>query len=240
MLITCLIMLFLTLTIYIGSYIVARKFEKASLLTFVLLFFIFSFGPVVSPLIKNLSYGQLIYFYPKFFTFWFLFFSTIVVLVLFTGNRLYIATRFLAFVSVLLVSISVLRIIILYPWNNIGIENTKKGTEAVLAARNSRDSTDLPDIYYIILDRYLGSDILEKNYGFDNSPFLDYLRKKGFYVADKSRSNYLKTAHSLASSLNMEYVNYLSAEVGETSNNWLPLYKLIEENKVTKILKLSG
>ena len=45
------------------------------------------------------------------------------------------------------------------------------------------------------------------------SKFINYLTNKGFYVASQSRSNYLKTAYSLSSSLNMRYINYLSEKV---------------------------
>ena len=65
----------------------------------------------------------------------------------------------------------------------------------------------LPDIYYFILDGYGRADGLKKIYGFDNSKFIDSLTQKGFYVASKSRSNYVQTSLSLPSSLNMRYLD---------------------------------
>ena len=64
-----------------------------------------------------------------------------------------------------------------------------------------------PDIYYLIFDRYGSGRNLSANYGFDNSPFLDALRERGFYVADGANANYIKTPLSLVSSLNMEYLD---------------------------------
>ena len=58
-----------------------------------------------------------------------------------------------------------------------------------------------------------GYDTLRDLYGYDNSPFLDFLRSKGFYVADKSVTNYPRTELSVASSLNMKYMNYLSKQM---------------------------
>jgi hypothetical protein len=58
-----------------------------------------------------------------------------------------------------------------------------------------------PDIYYIILDGYGRGDVLESEYDYDNSDFLDGLRKRGFYVADRATSNYCQTFLSLSSSL---------------------------------------
>ncbi|HJZ05577.1 MAG: hypothetical protein XU08_C0001G0010 [candidate division WWE3 bacterium CSP1-7] len=63
-----------------------------------------------------------------------------------------------------------------------------------------------PDIYYIILDRYDANRTLQENYGFDNNPFTDFLEEKGFYVAYDSFSNYPRTYLSLATSLNMVYL----------------------------------
>lgn len=63
-----------------------------------------------------------------------------------------------------------------------------------------------PDIYFIVPDRYAGERTLAEQYGFDNSYFLDALRDRGFYVADRSFANYQATADSLASSLNFEYL----------------------------------
>jgi hypothetical protein len=63
-----------------------------------------------------------------------------------------------------------------------------------------------PDIYYIILDAYLRSDIMREEYGYDNTSFLQGLRERGFYVADQATSNYTLTALSLTSSLNMEHL----------------------------------
>ncbi len=70
----------------------------------------------------------------------------------------------------------------------------------------SSDKESPPDIYYIILDAYARQDVLKNRYGFDNSPFIDELLKRDFFVAKSSHSNYLSTRLSLSSSLNMIYL----------------------------------
>jgi len=105
---------------------------------------------------------------------------------------------------------------------------------------NSYKPEKLPDIYYIIFDRYASPNTLKDHYGFDNSEFLSFLEKKGFYVAHKSRANYVKTAHSLASSLNMKYVNYLNKEYGGKSEDWKPLYLMLTDYFVWRFLKERG
>lgn len=97
-----------------------------------------------------------------------------------------------------------------------------------------------PDIYYIILDRYAGSSTLEDFYEFDNQEFLNFLTKKGFYVADRSTSNYPRTLTSLASSLNMEYINFLTDIAGENTDDQTFAYPLLNNHKVGELLKSQG
>jgi len=96
-----------------------------------------------------------------------------------------------------------------------------------------------PDVYYIILDAYTRADILAQMYEFDNSEFLNLLRDRGFYVADSSYANYCVTTHSLASSLNMNYI----PEVGDfdiESNDYVPLSDRLKNNDVFDIFRQLG
>jgi hypothetical protein len=64
-----------------------------------------------------------------------------------------------------------------------------------------------PDVYYIILDRYANTEALDRLYAFDNRPFLDELRQRGFTVAEDSWASYFRTAPSLLSTLSMDYLD---------------------------------
>ncbi len=99
---------------------------------------------------------------------------------------------------------------------------------------------NLPDIYYIITDGYGRSDVLNKLYGYDNSNFINYLKDKGFFVADKSLSNYSQTTTSLPSSLNMTYIDKAANQMGKSSANVIPLVNMIKSNQVSKLLKNIG
>lgn len=70
----------------------------------------------------------------------------------------------------------------------------------------------LPDIYYIIPDSYGREDLLRETFNYDDSYFTRALKEMGFYVAACSQSNYNRTDISLASSLNMEYLQNLDEE----------------------------
>jgi hypothetical protein len=100
------------------------------------------------------------------------------------------------------------------------------------------DKAELPDIYYIIPDSYSASVNLKKYFGYDNSAFSDYLTSKGFYIADGSTSNYPKTYLSLSSSLNMEYLDFLS--VNTDSINETIVDPLIKNNNLLLFLKKQG
>jgi hypothetical protein len=99
---------------------------------------------------------------------------------------------------------------------------------------------DLPDIYYIILDGFGRSDILEEIYDLNNGEFISFLESKGFYVAEESSSNYSQTGLSLASSLNLTYLDELSQQVGPQSENLSPLKANIENNLVFNQLRQVG
>lgn len=97
-----------------------------------------------------------------------------------------------------------------------------------------------PDIYYIILDGYARSDVLERYYRANNREFLDFLNRRGFYTPGDSHSNYPQTLLSLASSLNMAYLDVLPETLGEKTNNRRPLRYLVQHNKVAGLLRQYG
>ena len=102
-----------------------------------------------------------------------------------------------------------------------------------------KNKTGLPDIYYIILDEYARADTLEYHYNFDNNDFLNGLEERGFFIINESRSNYGQTHLSLASSLNMRYLNGVKNIYGESDDRG-PLRDLINNNLVHELLERQG
>jgi hypothetical protein len=96
------------------------------------------------------------------------------------------------------------------------------------------------DVYYLIFDRYAGAQTLTDLYGVDNTPFLDALRSKGFTVVDNALANYPQTTHSLASSLNMTYLDDLAQNVGLDSSDWGPLYHSFPDPAVVRAFRSMG
>ncbi len=71
-----------------------------------------------------------------------------------------------------------------------------------------------PDVVLLILDGYTRDDVLGRNFGFDNSPFLTELESLGFTVARQAHSNYNYTYAAISTMFNMDYV----FDVGEISD----------------------
>ncbi len=101
-------------------------------------------------------------------------------------------------------------------------------------------TADLPHIYYVVLDGYGRQDVLRETYGFDNSAFLEDLEKRGFYVASRARANYCQTALSLASSLNMDYVEALDLRRPFSNIDRSPLTSAVLDNRVVAALRSRG
>ena len=91
-----------------------------------------------------------------------------------------------------------------------------------------------------VFDRYARQDQLKAVYGHDNAEFLDALRQRGFFVADKAYSNYQRTAHSVISSLNFEYLDRLDTPATQGKADWLPLYQMFQDFRVGRFLKTLG
>lgn len=62
------------------------------------------------------------------------------------------------------------------------------------------------DIYFLVFDRYAGTQTLSEIYDFDNTAFLAALRERGFTVSEKSLANYPRTIYSMASALNATFL----------------------------------
>ena len=98
----------------------------------------------------------------------------------------------------------------------------------------SMDSSNGPDIYYIVLDAYGRNDAIVD---FDNSDFVRELESRGFYIASNARSNYIATAHSLSSSLNLSYLDGLGERSPATYDD---VERLVHYNSLAVILKSLG
>ncbi|HMD90958.1 MAG TPA: hypothetical protein VKF38_17510 [Anaerolineaceae bacterium] len=108
-------------------------------------------------------------------------------------------------------------VLVLFSTGNLGFlyyqsETQKTDPKTVLASipgLNTISETSSPDtrpdIYYILLDGYSRDDIIRDYYKFDNSAFINELKKLGFVIPACTQSNYAWTALSMPATLNMNY-----------------------------------
>ena len=127
-----------------------------------------------------------------------------------------------------------LLIMLMWQINSGGQEGGVKalGVEKAPVQEDLQLPEDPPDVYYFILDSYGRADLLKMAHGFDNGPFIQALRERGFYVADCSQSNYVRTEISLGSSLNMSYLQGLDEAFAPDSTRRRILWDSLKHSAV--------
>ena len=93
-----------------------------------------------------------------------------------------------------------------------------------------------PDIYHIILDEYTSSQVLQEDFQYDNSDFIEYLINSNFLVPSNPLSNYPSTEPFLSSTLSMQYLTRTNSEKYDR----LETERNISDNFVMKFLKHQG
>lgn len=97
-----------------------------------------------------------------------------------------------------------------------------------------------PNVFYIILDEYAHHEVLKEIFDYDNSNFLAALQQLGFYVPSSSTTNYCYTRYSLASSLNMSYLNDFTQKYGTDTRDYSALVHTLKNNAVFDAFRHNG
>ncbi len=97
-----------------------------------------------------------------------------------------------------------------------------------------------PDIYYIIVDGCAHPQTLLDVCGYDNSQFTDFLKSKGFYIAERASSNYDRTEYSLASSFNMQYLDQIPEKIGKEVPGYFIEWRLVHDSCLQRLLASLG
>ncbi|MFH1002734.1 MAG: hypothetical protein V1780_01160 [Chloroflexota bacterium] len=222
-----------TILLWLALRIVTRDAGKRSLITSLLLALFFAYGHVRGFIFSDQGITSP-YINVIMVAFWGLIFLGGAFLIIRARRNFIVTTELLNLTAVVLVVISLVNIG-LYQLTTPRRLPENPGTPPPVAIT---DHQNLPDIYYIILDMYARQDTMQEVYHYDNSDFIDYLKDKGFYVASQGHSNYSHTALSLASSLNMQYVNYLAGQV--TEQDQTVLLQMIADSQVSQFLRARG
>lgn len=233
-------------------YIVLRDVVKASLISSVAILLIFSFGHVKALILANSNSDPTILILFLTIIWWVIFLGWIYV-VLKILKSYETLTKYLLTISIILLMFPLYSIFGFY-FQRIGkeqrvnsfLQDSWDQYGVTEAERMVKVSLSQPDIYYIVLDSYARSDILDELYGYDNRDFNVSLKNRGFYVANKSRSNYSHTSFSLSSTLNMMLINTLPDYVTRGFNfnkEWLikeASIDTLQRNRLMEILKQQG
>ena len=96
-----------------------------------------------------------------------------------------------------------------------------------------------PDIYYIVFDSYSSSQILRKM-GFDNHRIEEELEGSGFKIVQNASSNYNLTPFSIASTLNMKYLDEADTGKKYFLDGYFPIVKAVTWNGMAPWLRDNG
>ena len=177
--------------------------------------------------------------------------SIIILLIIFVFlKKLDISTQIVNFLNIVGISLVLINVVDFTIYNIFQDHISKSSlsqarTDPNYISQNNafKDTNEFRDIYFIVLDGYPSTDVLMEYYNYNNQPFINSLKSKDFYIAEESRTNYPSaTFLSLASTLNMKYINYLSKGIDNVNNfkdRKIP-YEMIKNSKVASSLKYYG
>jgi hypothetical protein len=120
------------------------------------------------------------------------------------------------------------------------LESARPQIAHQFAPFEGRASANAPDVWHLLFDRYASRETLEQRYDFDNRPFLDELRKRGFAVGETKYSNYQRTGHSVAATLNGASLDHLAGAMVDRQSDWLPIYRAINDNRALSFFAENG
>jgi hypothetical protein len=228
--------IFIAGLLLLGFYGLYRDWERAALISTILLILFFSYGHIYI-LLKGISInGFYLFRHRTLVPIW----LGLTVLALWWVSRKSLnavpVTYPLNVIGFVLLILPLIQMTLFFLQSRNSQAEAAKDTSAL----NLKVSNQSPDIYYIILDGYGREDVLKNEYGYDNSDFLNTLRGLGFFVADCSQSNYAQTQISLASSLNFNYLDALSDRFQPGSEDRTGLDGLIHHSAVRESLEKAG
>ena len=126
------------------------------------------------------------------------------------------------------------------PATFVGGQRVEVARSAAPAAGPGAPGTPQRDIYYFILDGYGSPRALDQYLDVPESGLLDWLESAGFTVLRETRSNYARTPLSLASSLNMTYLDEVAERYGPDNPHHGPLEEMVKDAAAIRFLKERG
>ncbi len=193
----------LTSLLYVIFFVLIKSPIKTALITSLTLALFYSYGHVNilirSWIILNFSFGRHRVLVPLYLVI----FIITVWLILRTKRDLSILTRFLNALGVILIIFPLFQIMA-YSVESYLAQSEAEETNALISFPKDQPP---PDVYYIVTDGYPRDDFIAHVLDYDTTQFLESLEERGFYIARCSQSNYTDTRFSMASTLNLNYLD---------------------------------
>jgi hypothetical protein len=191
-----------TLVLWAILSLILRSLAKAGLAAAIFLAFFFSYGRFCDGLnYLDVFVPEHAYLLPSMLFIW----GYCVYFINRTKRDFRVTTRWLNVVAVALIAINLFNV----ASYQVKLAGTSAGTpeeSPTQAPVNPGETSNLPDIYFIILDEYGHPDTVKEWYDYDNSEFINSLEDKGFFIASRSKTRSPSTGQCLAQILNMEYL----------------------------------
>lgn len=210
-----------------------RDWQKAALPGFFLLSFNFFFGSIQDLLKQQLSPGSLFLRYSFIIPFVLL---LLVVLIIYLKRSKKKFEKPVYFLNLLFAVFIVIELAGLVP--RVLKRDPNKGSD-LAGSFITCDTCAKPDVYLIITDEYAGRRELKEVLSFDNTDFENELQKRGFHVTGNSRSNYNGTVYSIASMMNMNYLQTRGKGL-VTQGDMLLCRSIINNNNTGRFFRQEG
>ncbi len=221
---------------YLLFILILKNRRKSGILSGILIFILFTYGNVY--LFFENQFGQAVRHRYLIVVHIILFILIGVYIIFLVKNDKELSLAFftggVVIVSYLTVSIGFIE----YKEYRADVRSEDKGELFTSTVSNTKNF-QLPDIYVLVLDSYTRSDVLQKNYDYDNSEFIKNLEELGFGVANCGQSNYPFTTFSMTSLYEMDYVHNVYEEYDDFSEVVFPplnntaTYQILNNNGYT-------
>ena len=108
--------------------------------------------------------------------------------------------------SIVFIFLIVLNAIFAIPTYVKKLSYNEKSNDKFTRDQTNTIKSDLPNIYYIVLDEYSSVEFMKKYYAYDNSKFTDYLEESGFSISHTSHNESIMTSTVMTNIVNLDYV----------------------------------
>ncbi len=234
-----LVFLFLGGLVYLLTWLICRNWQRAGILSSIVIVSFSVYGQIYNALEKLNSAGEGLGRHRYLAPVWLIIALALIFLAVRTKRDLSYSNQIINIISIILIGFPLIQLGA-SAWSTY--QNTKANEQTVsqITHEIGPGGQIKPDVYYIILDMYGRDDVLEEKFKFDNTKFLTSLEEMGFFIGRCSMSNYNMTELSLASSFNMNYLQRLGDQYQAGNRDRSGLPSLIHQSAVRHIFEEMG